>query len=89
MHWKFYARVRVHFKIEAIFAYPGLCLVFYESIDDLSARLPNGHGIVVHVGVCMWGCPGLWSSPGENCGLWSSVFLDCFGSPGEDSGLSS
>jgi len=43
---------------------------------------------VVHVCVCGV-CPGLWSSPGENCGLSSYVFLDCFGSPGEGSGLSS
>jgi len=30
-------------------------LKFYESFDELSARLPNGYGVVVHVGVCMWG----------------------------------
>ena len=41
----------MHYKIDAIFAYPGQCLgyfkVFYESVDELSARLPNGYEMVL------------------------------------------
>jgi len=57
-------------KLKLFLPFQASACVFYESIDELSARLPNGHGIVVHVGVCV--CVGLsWTVEQSRRELWT------------------